>query len=73
MSAATPPPSDAPPGRILWSGEWDWRQLVEDLHLYYASRPRKSGGPTRPQHWEKGRELEPPPQRLSPAERRNDE
>lgn len=69
MSAAAPPPSAAPPRRmILWSGEWDWRQLVEDLHLHYASRPRKPGGPTRPQRREKDRELERSPQRLRPGD-----
>ena len=64
MSAATPPPSDAARGRALWLGQCDWRQLVEDLHLHYASRPRKPGGPAGPRSREKGRQLGPAPQRF---------
>lgn len=53
MSATTPPPSGAPPGRTFWLGQCDWRELVEDLHLHYASRPRNPGGPAGPRHREK--------------------
>lgn len=45
MSAAKPPPVDADLGQTLWSGQCDWRQLVEDLHLHYTPPPRQPGRP----------------------------
>lgn len=64
MSAATPPPADPDLGQALWSGRCDWRELVEDLHLHYASRPRKPGGQTGPRSREKSREPGPATQRF---------